>query len=493
MTRFFRPMRALAVSVVLAALGGCAEEASYRVRFVSDPPGAEISMLRTGGGDPQTPVQVTGEVDLKFPADTVSYSVEAKPTGALETTHSPTTVELRRGDVHFLPETDGSRVFTVVLNARGYSDMPTYEAVYTPGRGLVALRTRWRAYEKIVEDDARAVEPVMPILDCDGVRGFAVSPRADRLAYTAFKVKAPPVLGPDAAGTGRQNPPIPADPFELQFAAIAQSQIRALVVRGTERQTITSGKYIDLDPSFSRDGEWLLYSGNHDRPALMDIYRQGAEGRTSVSVVTQDMGARSAFWPSESVGGLVAFTLIGPRALSLDDAEVCTRGGPVGYLSVVQNGVQPAISPDGRRIAYIKKGDLYVSDADGGQDFRLTTDADEITAAYRASLSGPADRDRFDRFERAWLFLAHGDPTWTPDGKWIVYTDMRNRDPEGRPQQEIVAVAAEGTREVRLTSNPSADRQPMVSGDGKAIYFLSNRGRQWAVWRKTLPPEVAGK
>lgn len=490
MTRCVWAVMALAMLVVLV---GCVEEASYRVRFVSDPPGAEITIVRAGGSDLAGGAPVTGQADLKFPTDAVSYSVEARPAGAMEGTHNPTTVEVRRGDVHFLPVTNGSRVYTVVMNARGYVELPTYEAVFAPGRGLVALKTRWRAYEKVVEEDGAAVEPVMPILDCDGVRGFSIWARADRLAYAAFKVKLPPAPGPEATGTVRSNLQAPTDPFESQFAPILQSQLRALVVRGTERQTITPGKYIDLDPSFSRDGEWLLYSGNHDRPALTDIYRQGAGGRTSVSVVTQDMGARAAFWPSESQGGLVAFTLIGPGALSLADAEVCTRGGPVGYLSVVQNGVQPAISPDGRRIAYIKKGDLYVADADGGQDFRLTTDADEITAAYRASLSGPADLDRFDRFERQWLFLAHSDPTWTPDGRWIVYTDMKHRDPAGRPHQDIVAVAADGSREVRLTSNSSADRNPMISGDGRSLYFLSNRGQQWAVWRRALPREFTGQ
>src|SRR5574341_1035427 len=57
----------------------------------------------------------------------------------------------------------------------------------------------------------------------------------------------------------------------------------------------------------------------------------------------------------------------------------------------------PALSPDGRRIAFDWHGDLWVCPVEGGAAERLTDD--------------PAD-------ERT--------PAWSPDGKWIAF--QSNRD-----------------------------------------------------------------
>ena len=68
---------------------------------------------------------------------------------------------------------------------------------------------------------------------------------------------------------------------------------------------------------------------------------------------------------------------------------------------------------------------------------------------------------------------------------------MRNRGPEGRPNADIMAIRADGSgREMVLTTNPSADEWPMASADGEWIYFVSNRGQQWAIWRIQTPPAL---
>jgi hypothetical protein len=114
----------------------------------------------------------------------------------------------------------------------------------------------------------------------------------------------------------------------------------------------------------------------------------------------------------------------------------------------------PAWSPDGSRIAIVvtKKGntDIYVMDADGSHQRRLTT-----------SLA----QDEF--------------PSWSPDGSTIVYDSSGSTplDNSGlSPTQEIWSVPAAGGTPVRLTNNHASDQAPSYSPDGTKIAFFEPDG-----------------
>ena len=120
----------------------------------------------------------------------------------------------------------------------------------------------------------------------------------------------------------------------------------------------------------------------------------------------------------------------------------------------------PSWSPDGQRIAFVSDRDghphfvpgwftyeIYVMDADGGNQRRLT--------------NNPAD----DR-----------GPSWSPDGKQIVFMSMRDGHIiDFAPTYEIYAMDADGGNLQNLTNNPSDDRYPSWSPDGKRIVFVSER------------------
>ena len=60
-------------------------------------------------------------------------------------------------------------------------------------------------------------------------------------------------------------------------------------------------------------------------------------------------------------------------------------------------------------------------------------------------------------------------PSWSPDGKQIVFHSDRDGN------QEIYLMNADGSNIRRLTNNPSIDRGPFWSPDGKKIGFHSDR------------------
>lgn len=95
----------------------------------------------------------------------------------------------------------------------------------------------------------------------------------------------------------------------------------------------------------------------------------------------------------------------------------------------------PAISPDGRTIAFTYKGDIYTVPAAGGRATRLTTHRSMDTA-----------------------------PVWSPDGKTIVFASDR------RGNMDLFAVAADGGEPRQLTTN-TASETPIAFLNPSTVLF----------------------
>ncbi len=65
--------------------------------------------------------------------------------------------------------------------------------------------------------------------------------------------------------------------------------------------------------------------------------------------------------------------------------------------------------------------------------------------------------------------IRNAEPFWSPDGKKIVFTSMRDG------QSDIYVMNSDGTDQKNLTHHPAGDSEPQWSPDGSKILFISNR------------------
>ena len=76
-----------------------------------------------------------------------------------------------------------------------------------------------------------------------------------------------------------------------------------------------------------------------------------------------------------------------------------------------------------------------------------------------------------------------GDPTVSPDGRWIAFT-VRETDLEAnRGRFDVWVTSIDGVTVRRLTTDAGNDTGPTWSPDGQWIYFQSSRGGSEQVWR----------
>ncbi len=227
------------------------------------------------------------------------------------------------------------------------------------------------------------------------------------------------------------------------------------VVPGTQTKTcVTYGKWLDLFPAFSPDGSALVFSSNRTSQNRtlwrMPVGREG--GLTKITNSLAD-----DFSPSISPDGSKVIYASIPR--TDQDAQIWAM--EAGFPTQLREGEQPSVSPDGKKIAFVRRDktssrrQLWLMNTEGGEETQLTANMDYDVV----------------------------DPRWSPDGAWIGFASDEGLDSERRHNFDIWVVRPDGTRKTQLTTNGSRDDSPCWDHGGKFIYFRSNRGGLWNVWR----------
>ena len=210
-------------------------------------------------------------------------------------------------------------------------------------------------------------------------------------------------------------------------------------------------------------------------------------------------------------GHLAAFV----RRLSATNTDIYVKDLTSGALVDVTGDHpgedrEPAFSPDGSLLAFRSDrdgGGLFVVEAQGGAprhlapsghdpaffpDGRLLVFATTATGTPYARLGARSALRTVDTATGVTRLLYEGDamqPAVSPNGLRVAFWMLR----EGGSQRDLATIAARfggpSAPPVLATDDPACDWSPFWSGDGRYLWFASDRGGTMNLWRVRIDEE----
>jgi len=189
------------------------------------------------------------------------------------------------------------------------------------------------------------------------------------------------------------------------------------------------------------------------QPALAPIAPAPLQSTTAPALPE---AAATAVAPGETLPGRLLFVQGGNLWLWQGDSS--------RQISDTGDAFQPAWSPDGQRIAYVRRdtsySDLMIRSVDGGEPVRLTSDGPDSSVYSYERI-----------YASMWAFY----PAWSPDGAELAYAGQAG-PPGGSPAAEyrmsLFSIAADGGRRAQIFAEAAGHvGRPAYAPDGQTIVF----------------------
>ena len=224
---------------------------------------------------------------------------------------------------------------------------------------------------------------------------------------------------------------------------------------GQNVQRLTVNRARDVYGRFSPDGKWIAFSS--DRAGNLDVFLIPAGGGNAKQLTNHSADDTVLGWSADSRS--IVFSSNRGEDFMPQLYLVSTDGG-MPVKAGTDMGVQASYSPDGKRLAYNQKSQVYWR-----KYYRGSYQSDIMIMDVAAKkFTQVTDFDGLD----SW-------PMWGHDG-FIYFVSDR----DGNGLTNIWRVSDSGGKADRITTFKSGDvRWPAISSDGKVIVFEHDFG----IWK----------
>ncbi len=283
--------------------------------------------------------------------------------------------------------------------------------------------------------------------------------RASNLkVWTALMVAAVCAVMVVALGARSADAAFPGSNGSLAYdlsSGTQSAQVYRMSTDGFGKTKLSDTVGANSEPDWSSNGKKVAFTNTN--AANGEIYWMGAWGSAEVNLTRDPANDREpSFFPDYHKIAFSSDRADGNRdiwVMTVDDRGVpVDPNQPIRMTTRAANDSQPAVSPDGTKIAFVRETsgnkDIYVMDANTPESVRKPI-----------LLHGVPESD--EEF-----------PEWAPGGSRIFFAS--NHD--GNYNIWMKDPPAPDSIPARLTNSPVDDIMPAVSPDGTKIAFASQRG-----------------
>jgi Tol biopolymer transport system component len=286
-----------------------------------------------------------------------------------------------------------------------------------------------------------------------------MSNRSDRIKW--------PLLG-ILAGATATAPAMGKDVMLMNRIGPSKMELYVANADGSgERRLLPDSRALDYDPSFSPDGQWLIFTSERDAEGSgqADIWRIHPDGtgleRLTTDTSMEDAGAlspdgRKLAYVSTKGGARTANIWV--LDLSTHRAKNLTGDGKSAPPLTMNGNFRPSWSPDGQWIAFTSDRGEKWSGAESGagaghwQPTSLYIMRADGSGLRRLTSTTPAD--------------TVGSPKWSPDGKKIVVYQMPTRETFAARMDGFPGVRFATTSQIIEVDVATGATKPLSSGPG---------------------------
>lgn len=248
------------------------------------------------------------------------------------------------------------------------------------------------------------------------------------------------------------------DPWRKHHTSSVTRDIWLYDLNSKSYQPLTNEEIEHREPVFSNDGQYVYYLSEKD--GTLNVYKKGVKLRIADQQLTNFSG-NPVRHLSISNNNMLAFSQNG-SIYTLKEGEVPQKvivhvnidGGQHLTTNTPLNGQvsQFKLSPDGKQIAYVSRGELFVTSVEGDFTKRITNTAGQERMVQ-----------------------------WSPDSKTLIYSAERGRRGWGIYKTTIVNenepyfFNATLLKEEEVIIGDTDNFLPKCSPDGKYIAYIEER------------------